>query len=477
MSKILVATTLSRMELTDQSRACLGEDGAVEPLVRMFKTGKLEAKLSALNALQNLSMLSENIQRLINSDIVVALLQLLFSVTSALMTLREPASAILARIAQSESILVNHDVAQQMLSLLNLSSPMIQYHLLQALNSIASHSNASKVRRKMKENSAIQLLLPFLLETNTKIKTAALELIYTISKDMSEHLRELLGETYLNIIVNIVSSSTSESEKAAAIGILSNLPRNDKKATDLLKKMNLLSVLISIMSLSATITSTPTIHLLAESIAGLIIRFTVPTDKKMQLYSVDYGVIPVLIKLLSNESMVAKSRAADSLAQLSQNSFSLGKTKKSKWFCVPQSADAFCDIHDCYCSVRSTFCLVKAGAVLPLIQILEAEEGKADEAVLGALATLLENDTWENGCKYIAKMSGIPAIIKVLESGNVETQEKALWILERTFRIEELRMQYRESAQVVLVNLAQNGHPRLKSVIAELLSELELSQA
>ena len=190
MSKILMATAVSRMELTDQCRASLGEDGAVEPLVKMFKSGKLEAKLSALNALQNLSNLTENIKLLITSGIVSPLLHLLFSVTSVLMTLREPASAILARIAQSETILVKKDVALQMLSLLNLSSPVIQYHLLQALNSIASHSSASKVRRKMKENCAAQLLLPFLTESNTKNRTAALNLLFTLSKDSPEEFME-----------------------------------------------------------------------------------------------------------------------------------------------------------------------------------------------------------------------------------------------------------------------------------------------
>jgi vacuolar protein 8 len=196
-SKILMATAVSRMELTDLCRASLGEDGAVEPLVRMFKSGKLEARLAALNALQNLSNLTENVKRLISSGIVVPLLQLLFSVTSVLMTLREPASAILARIAQSATILVKQDVAQQMLSLLNLSSPVIQYHLLQALNSIASHSSASKVRRKMKENCAVQLLLPFLTESNIKIRSAALNLLYTLSKDSPEEFMEQLGESYL----------------------------------------------------------------------------------------------------------------------------------------------------------------------------------------------------------------------------------------------------------------------------------------
>ncbi|KAL0007096.1 hypothetical protein SO802_008598 [Lithocarpus litseifolius] len=61
MSKVLMATALSRMELTDKWRAALGEDGAIEPLVKMFNAGKLESKLSALSALQNLSRLTENI--------------------------------------------------------------------------------------------------------------------------------------------------------------------------------------------------------------------------------------------------------------------------------------------------------------------------------------------------------------------------------------------------------------------------------
>ncbi|XP_044488117.1 U-box domain-containing protein 44-like isoform X2 [Mangifera indica] len=475
MSKILMATALSRMALTDQSRASLAEDGAIEPLVKMFKVGKLEAKLSALSALQNLSILAENIPRLISSGIVTLLLQLLFSVTSVLMTLREPASAILARVAQSESILVNQDVAQQMLSLLNLSSPTIKYHLLQALNSIAAHSSALNIRRKMKENGAIRLLLPFLQETNTKIRTAALNLICTLSKDLSGELTEQLGEGHIKMIVNIVSSSTIESEKAAAVAILSNIPDNDKKATELLKKIGLLHILISIIN-SSTATSTPTTQWLAESVAGVLVRFTVSSDKKLQQFSVEHGVIPLLVKLLSSGSVIARSRAASALAQLSQNSLSLRKSKTSRWLCVPPSADAFCEVHDGYCFVNSTFCLVKAGAIPPLVQVLEGKEREADEAALAALETLLQDEICENGSNYIAKGSGIQAIIKVLESGNVKAQEKALWMLERIFRIQEHRVNYGESAQVVLIDLAQKGDSRLKSTVAKILAQLELLQ-
>ncbi|MBA0571049.1 hypothetical protein Golob_004645 [Gossypium lobatum] len=472
MSKILMATALSRMELTDQSRASLGEDGAVEPLVKMFNAGKLEAKLSALNALQNLSNLSENVQRLINSGIVVSLLQLLFSVTSVLMTLREPASAILARIAQSESILVNQDVAQQMLSLLNLSSPIIQCHLLQALNSIAGHPNASKVRSKMKENGVIHLLLPFLTESNMKIRTGALDLLYTLSQHLPEELTEQLGESHLNTIVNIISSSALETDKAAAVGILSNIPICNKKATEVLKKSNLLPILISMMNSSSSMMS----NSLAEGVAGVLIRFTVPSDKKLQLLAAQSEAIPLLVKLLSCGSLVAKCRAAAALAQLSQNSVSLRKSKKKSWFCVPPSAAAFCNVHDGYCIVNNTFCLVKAGAIPPLIQILEGKEREADEAVLNAMATLLQDEIWENGSDYIAKNAGVEAIIKIMETASVKAQEKALWILERVFGVEELRVKYGESAQVVLIDLAQKGDPSLKSTTAKLLAQLELLQ-
>ncbi|KAM7472582.1 hypothetical protein LguiA_010765 [Lonicera macranthoides] len=477
MSKILMATALSRMELRDQTRSSIGEEGAIEPLVKMFKEGKLEAKLSALSALQNLSNLKENTTRLINSGIISSLLQLLFSVTSVLMTLREPASAILARIAESESVLINYDIALQMLSLLNLSSPVIQSHLLQALNSIASHSSSSRVRKKMAENGAVQLLLPFLTETNTKIRTGALNLIYTLSKSSHEELMEQLGETHLNIIVNVVSSSTSEAEKGAAVGILSNLPVNDKKATDILKNANLLPILISIMSSSqASLTPTSTTMCLVESIAGVLIRFTVHSDKKLQHFSAENGVIPVLVKLLSSRSVVAKSRAATSLEQLSKNTLALSKSRNSRWRCVPPSSDGFCEVHDGYCFTKSTFCLVKAGAVSPLVQILEGNLREPDEAVLSALATLLQDEIWENGTKYLAKMKVVQTIIKVLESGTVKAQEKAVWMLERFFRIEAHRVEYGESAQVVLIDLAQKGDPKLKPTIAKLLAQLELLQ-
>ncbi|KAI3744041.1 hypothetical protein L1987_57113 [Smallanthus sonchifolius] len=476
MSKILMATAISRMELRDETRASIGEDGAIPPLVKMFKVGKLEAKLSSLSALQNLSTLNENTKRLTKSGIVPSLLQLLFSVTSVLITLREPASSILARIAKSDDMLVNHDIALQMFSLLNLSSPVIQIHLLDALNSIVSHPRASKVRRKMKENGSIQLLSPFLTEPNTEIRIGAFNFIYTLSKELSDELMEQLGETHVLTIVNILSSSTSENEKAIAAGILCNIPVNDKKATDILKKVNLLPVLVSIMSSKQANSTTPLSSQLVENIAGVLIRFTITSNVKLQLYTGENRVIPVLVKILSDGPIIAKCRAATSLAQLSKNCLNLRKSKKSTWLCVPPSTEAFCEVHNGYCFVKSTFCLVKSGAVPPLIKILEGDQREVDEAALEALSTLLQDEIWENGCGFLEKIAGIEAVIKVMEFGSLKTREKAVWILERVFRVEDYRAKYGAMAQVVLIDLAQNGEAQLKPTVAKLLAQLELLQ-
>ena len=421
--------------------------------------------------------MTENLQHLIRSGIAGTLLQLLFSVTSVLMTLRKPASAILARIAQSESILVNDDVAQQMLSLLNFSSPIIQGHLLEALNNIASHPGASKVRSKMKEKGALQLLLPFLKENTTKVRSKVLQWLYSLSKDLTDELTEHLNETHLFNIVNIVSTSTLDSEKAAAVGILSNLPASNKKVTDILKRANLLPILISIMYSSTGSNSSTTNSFLTESIASVIIRFTISSDKKLQLLSAEQGVIPLLVKLLSSGSPITKSRAAISLAQLSQNSLSLRKSRKSRWPCVPPSLNAYCEVHDGYCFVNSTFCLVKAGAVSPLIQLLEDTEREVVEAALHALSTLLQDEIWEGGVNSIAKLSGVQAIIKSLQVEDAKVQEKAIWMLERIFKVAEHRLKYGESAQVVLIDLAQKSDSRLKSTVAKVLAELELLQS
>ncbi|KAK8964200.1 putative U-box domain-containing protein 42 [Platanthera guangdongensis] len=471
MNKILMATAISRMELTDQMKTTLGEEGSIELLVKMFNSGKMEAKLSSLNAIKNLSCSKENDERLVNSGLVSHLLQILFSVTSVLLTLREPAAAILANLAKSESFLPKKDAAQQILSLLNLSSPEIQVHLLHALSSITGHPGAKKIRAKMKESEAMQILTPFLVTGKDEIRIAALSLLLNLSRYFDGVFSEQLGEFYLIVIVRLISRTRNEMEKSTALGIISNIPVNDKKATQILMNANLLPLLITLTTANTAAATTPARASQLDSIAAIMVRFTVPSDKQLQKVSAGHGIIPCLIKLLSANSIAAKSCAATALAQLSQNTVSLSRSKASSWFCTPEKP---CRVHGGRCLVRSTFCLVKAGALPPLVEILQGEERDADEAVLGALSTLLQDEIFESGSEAVEEAAGVQAIMRILQIGSLKAQEKAIWMLERVFRNGGQKSKYVEVAQNLLIDLALKGDPVLKPMIGKILAHLQL---
>ncbi|XP_078178749.1 U-box domain-containing protein 44-like [Carex rostrata] len=472
MNKILMASAISKMLLTEQSKTILGELGSIDPLVKIFTGGNLEAKSSALGAIHNLSSSPKNIKLLLDSGIITPLFQLLFSVTSVLMTLRDPASSLLATLAKSEGILLHKSVPLKTLSLLNLSSASTKLNLLNALTRITSHQNSKRARTKLIENGVRHLLLPFLTSQNKEIRVAALNLLFNLSKDCTEELNEpFLGETHIDILVKVVTLQlAAESEKTAAIGILGNLPVNDENLTEILMKANLVPVLVYLLGIRISN------KLLVERIAGLLIRFTIPSNKKVQNAAVANGVISSLVKILSEGSIVAKAKAAFSLSQLSQNTPALSKTKSSRSFHLYPSSETRCEVHGGYCTVKSTFCLVKAGVVSPLVKILEGNEREADENILEALATLMQDEIWERGVMAIEKASGIEAITRIVEVGTLKAQEKAIWILERVFRIERNREKYGKVVQVFLIDLAQKGDQILRPMIGKIFSHLQLLQ-
>lgn len=236
MTKILMASALSRMGLTDQSKATLAEQGAIPPLVKMISVGKLEAKNAALGALENLSTLSENREPMIQAGVIPPLLQLLFSVTSVSMNLKVLAASTLANLAMASTtaeteidnngnILESDETIFQLLSLLNLVGPTIQGHLLRALLGMSSLPSASEVRGKMREGGAIQLLLPFCEVPENEVRIYALKLLNCLScEGAGKELAENLGTTYIKALLRLLGDSLGDDERAAAVGIIGNLP-------------------------------------------------------------------------------------------------------------------------------------------------------------------------------------------------------------------------------------------------------------
>jgi len=349
-----MASALSRMGLTDQSKAALAQQGAIPPLVKMISVGKLEAKAAALGALKNLSTLPDNRELLIEAGVIPPLLQLLFSVTSVMMSLKENAAATLANLAMASTtaetkidhqgnILESDETMFQLLSLLNLAGPVIQGHLLRALLGMASIRNAREVRSKMLEGGAIQLLLPFCEAPADEVRIHALKLLKCLSsegagKDLADHL----GPAYIKALVKLLVDSSGDEEKMAAVGIISNLPVSSTHMTDMLLQADALPAIVSLLlpSRGPKSGTRAVRNALAEGAAGAVLRFTALENANatvLQQKTVDLDAIPKLVQLLQTGTPLAKCRAATALGHFSLSSERLASKDR-----VPQSCFFWC---------------------------------------------------------------------------------------------------------------------------------------
>jgi hypothetical protein len=498
MTKILMASALSRMGLTDQSKAALAAQGAIPPLVKMISVGKMEAKAAALGALKNLSTLPDNREPMIEAGVIPPLLQLLFSVTSVMMSLKENAAATLANLAMASTtaetkidhhgnILESDETMFQLLSLLNLAGPAIQGHLLRALLGMASIPNGRDVRTKMREGGAIQLLLPFCEEPlEGDVRIHALKLLKCLSsegagKDLADHL----GPTYIKALVKLlVDSSSGDEEKMAAVGIISNLPTSSTHMTNILLQADALPAIVNLLlpARGAKSGTRAVRNALQESAAGALLRFTSPENPnyiELQEKTADLEAIPRLVQLLQTGTPLAKCKAATALGHFSMSSERLASNDRVPQscflWCSRSTAPAACSVHGGPCTVKTTFCLVMANAVGPLVQALEEQEDGADDAALTALSTLLDNDsTLENGVKVIAQAQGIRLIVRLLTVGSVGAKEKAVWMLEKIFRIEEYKVEFGSTAQMPLIDLTQKGSIATRPLAAKILAHLNI---
>eukprot|EP00252_Welwitschia_mirabilis_P012035 TRINITY_DN2675_c0_g1_i1.p1 TRINITY_DN2675_c0_g1~~TRINITY_DN2675_c0_g1_i1.p1 ORF type:complete len:433 (+),score=90.75 TRINITY_DN2675_c0_g1_i1:57-1301(+) len=408
-----------------------------------------------------------------------------------MVTLKEPAAAILENLTNVNSalehrgnlygvLLENDDLLGQLLSLLNTTQPIIQGHLLRTLTGIACLSAAYQVRTKMRESGAIQLLLPFLSANDTELRITAVQLLFLLSEHGSGQVfAEKLGESIICALVNILSESLSKYEQSAVLGILSNFPVHDSTITKTLLEADTLHTIIRLLKIESTsITKSMATNQIMENAAGVLIRFTLPSNKKTQSLVVEYGAMPLLLHLIEHGTALAKSRAATSLAQLSQSSLALTSriSKGHSWFCLSPRSGPICKVHGGHCSIKTSFCLVKAGAIPVLFQVLGTKDREADEAILSAIASVICEDTWESAVALLEQADGIVPITRILTVGSVEAQEKALWISERVFRKEIYRKKYGSVAMTALIDLAQKGNQASRSYAGKILAHFELLQ-
>eukprot|EP00271_Cylindrocystis_brebissonii_P019242 TRINITY_DN578_c0_g2_i1.p1 TRINITY_DN578_c0_g2~~TRINITY_DN578_c0_g2_i1.p1 ORF type:complete len:1019 (+),score=231.15 TRINITY_DN578_c0_g2_i1:889-3945(+) len=497
MTKTVMASALSRMALTDQSKAALAQEGAIAPLVSMIAGGRLEAKAAALGALQNLSTLAANRDPLISAGVLPPLLQLLFSVTSVVMSLKEGAAATVANLAvagkeggadQSNAdegnILESEETIYQLLSLLNLAGSVIQVHLLRALHGMASPPGAIDVRTRIRVGGAVSILMPF-LEGQTEqqgsgLRLGAIQLLQVLcsdgaGKEVAENLLD--GQAVgLKALVRLLGEKESPADRASAAGVLAGLPSSDEKLTSALLKENGLPLLVAM--LGARTVAGAKKDAVQEGATAALVRFTLPSNVGLQQTFAKAGAIPLLVSALSSGTSATKRSAAECLGNLAQSSNSLSRppTKaKGGGCCFTPPQPEICDVHGGECDVETTFCLLEAEAVTPLVNALGDRSPETAAEALAALSTLLfDQGRWEMGVKLIHNAGGFLLVVAQLTDGTERAKVKGVWMLEKLFRIDEYKFEYGAKAQGALIELTQKGSAECRPVAAKILSHLEI---
>eukprot|EP00897_Mesotaenium_endlicherianum_P005919 jgi/Mesen1/5355/ME000267S04504 len=447
MTRTVMASAVSRMALTDQSKAILVQVGAIPPLVGMISGGKLEAKAAALGALQNLSSLAANRDHMIAAGVLPPLLQLLFSVTSVVSNLKEGAAAALANLAVASSsaqtdrakaggeegdeagtMLESEETLYQLLSLLNLTTAVVQGHLLRTLQGLAEAPGAAEVRKRMRAGGAITVLLPFLE-----------------AADQADAMK---------VVVGLLSS------------------RGPKVAA----RSAMLEAVTAALGLSS-----PGIAYIVDwvecSAGRACVRGVFSCSTKLQATVAAAGAIPPLVRLLESGTSRAKKYAAICLGNMAESSVVLSVPSKpaGKSCCFSPPPEPTCPVHGGLCDVPTSFCLIEAEAVAPLVGTVVDDDPETAEAAIGAISTLLADQCrWENGLEQINDAGGFMGVVHQLTVGTERAKERGVWMLEKMFRIEKYKFEYGAKAQGALIELTQHGSNDTKPVAAKILSHLEI---
>ncbi|KAL2511255.1 U-box domain-containing protein 44 [Abeliophyllum distichum] len=481
--KIRMAKTLGEMELTDHNKSSLVEEGVLDLLLVLISHDNIELRIVAIRALLNMSSLRKNGQEMIRKGVVRPLLDILYCHTSS-QSLRELVAAVLLNLSLSTArqdsgesqvlVLESDEDMYKLFSLINLTGPAVQEKILRALYAMCLSPSGTTVREKLRQYSAVQVLVRLCELANLNLRANAVKLLYCVTEDNDDSaIWEHVERSSIEVLLNVMKTSDDEEEIASAMGIIANLPDPTQVSGWLLE---LEAPPIIFRFLPDGNNSGHRNSQLIENAVGAICHLTVQTNLQSQKKVAEAGIIPVLVQLLEVGTSLTRRQAAISLRQLSVSSPMLSRRipRHHGFWCFSAMPEAGCPVHGGICTVESSFCLLEAGAVVPLVRVLGEPEPGACEAALDALMTLIDSERLQSGSKVLVEANALPMMIRLISSPSPRLQEKVLSSLERIFRLVEIKQTYGPSAQMSLIDLTQRGNNSLRSLAARILAQLNV---
>lgn len=157
---MFMAKTLSEIELSDQLKLCLIENGALKPLLELLSHSNTDMKSIAVKALQNLSTVTQNGQLMVKEGVSDLLFELLFCHTLS-NEIREHVAATIMQLAMSTnsqrsedvqvSLLESHDDIFKLFSLVSLTGSNMQQSILRIFQAMCQSPAGSDIRTKLRQ--------------------------------------------------------------------------------------------------------------------------------------------------------------------------------------------------------------------------------------------------------------------------------------------------------------------------------------
>nr|ABF72002.1 U-box domain-containing protein [Musa acuminata] len=510
-----MATALTGMQLLENTARHFESEQFIGTLTKSLYS--CVCKPACLGCIKRLTAFPGVVQKLVlDRDIIPALLGLVHSTTSEPQWKQDAVEILISLVGASQpQDYCNNPSLQELHSLHNIhvflhaasaSSPQTKCSCLRLLVLMATKSSDARDLMRCDQSMISRLFSTLSGDHRSEVRLQVLRLIHSIAEEHPGGVPlppSPEKEGAVNTLINVFTSSPDMEERSAAAGIIGRLPSDDADIDEMLYRSEILKAIHEVIcatessgnhhhvTMNEPTPWQPTMvtNCLLENVLASLLRCIEPKRTELQRQALKLDLSTSLIRVLSTASSLAKKQAIIALCHLSHSSDQTMtgsaidlKDQKDGFFPVSQLqwifrmkswcgfsselSQSLCSVHGSACS-RHAFCLVKAGAVGPLVQIVDEAESVACEAALVALETLIrEERTACSASMAIAESQGVAAILRVLQhNSSLPTKEKALDLLHSIVKHSEISVKQSPRSKEVLINLLKVEELRKKAAL------------
>lgn len=506
--KLSMASYLGDLALSNDIKVFVARNVG-SSLINLMKTGDMQSREAALKALNQVSSCDASAKVLVEEGILSPLVKDLFAGPNHLpMRLKEVSATILANIVTCDcdfdsipvgpnhQTLVSEDIIHNLLHLISNTGPSIECKLVQVLVGITnSPVTVIPVANAIKSSGATISLVQFIEAPQKDLRMASIKLLHNLSLHISQELAGCLcgSAGQLSSLFKVISENiASTEEQAAAIGIVADLPEQDTGLTRQMLEEGDFEIVVSRTKMIRQ-GETRRSRFVTPYLEGLVrvlsrITFVLPDEPRAVAFCRDHELAALFTELLQQNGLDnVQMASALALENLSQESKVLTKLPEipPPGFCVSvfpclskkPVMTGLCRVHRGACTQRDTFCLLEGPTVARLVALLDHTNEKVVEASLAALSTLLDDGVIiEEGVSVLCEAEGIKPILDVLLENQTENlRRRAVWIVERLLRTEDIAYEVSGDPNVstALVDAFQHADYRTRQIAERALKHID----